>query len=283
MSWLKRRVKRLLRALLIRDAQNSSQKPNHSSQEQGTSPEQPADSEPTPDPSKPSPEPEKTYRENRVFDTPAVDIHIYQSVKLTDRNGRIPEQVVARALANALEDAGFSYVIDWGFPTVEPPDENPRGRAPYWWQPEREPLRDHDGRAANDCNLLLTDHFSGGGTFGHWCVAGAQYIQEDRGWRRVADDGQGMNVHNALHEFGWSVGVPVDNSEEKPGRQHGGMGWNERGKWHRTPMVQENDVVNACDEQVEAREHADAVHHLTYHDCAVSFFDPVGRDDSPNR
>lgn len=212
-------------------------------------------------------DPKPTKKEIDHFDNPKVDICLYTSSKLDDRNDRAGEWSCATFIANALSDARYNYKIRYGFETVDPPLENARKETPRWWKNQELP---HTG---DHSNMLLVDAFGNGGTFGDRSVVGMQNIVKNMDFVRLGEGKEIMNLHNCIHELGWNLGIPADEDPHKEGKQHAGQGWNEAEKWHRTPMVMGNDVENACGEYIEKREYNRTVHHTLFCECAKSFID----------
>lgn len=197
-----------------------------------------------------------------AFDAPEVHVGLYTSRELADLNGRAPEIVAGRYLANALEHAGLNYRIRRGFEPVDVDFEGQRETLRLWRRADRE-------WTAKDANVLLTDRLGGGlaavgGKFGY---APGGRIDRVVDWEAMSDAQLHRNIHAVLHEVGHMLGAKHDHDGEEEGRQHPGMGWNEGGYWHRTPTVAGNGYPNLCDEPIEAKAHEAVMRHQLYHDC----------------
>ena len=218
-----------------------------------------------PTPSEPSDPEESAYPTEwtaSAFDGTAVHVALYSSSALVGANGRAPEIVAGRYLANALEHAGLNYHIRRGFEPVAVEYEGQRKTLRRWRRADRE-------WTAKDANVLLTDQVGGGlaavgGRFGY---APGGRIDEVVDWVAASDSQLHRNVHAVLHEVGHMLGAKHDHDSEETGRQHPGMGWNEGGYWHRTPTVAGNGYPNLCGEAVEAKRHDRVMRHQLYHDC----------------
>jgi hypothetical protein len=213
----------------------------------------------------PEPGAEPTYPTEwtgTAFGGPRVDVALYSTRALLEANGRAPEVVAGRHLANALEHARLDYRIRRGFDPVEIVFEDRREFLRQWRSTER-------AWTAKDANVLLTDRRSGGlaSVGGRFGFAPAGRIDGVVEWQPASESDLQRNVHAVLHEVGHMLGAEHDHDDDREGRQHPGMGWNEGGYWHRTPTVAGNGYPNLCGEPVEEKVHDRVMRHQLYHDC----------------
>lgn len=159
------------------------------------------------------PDPSKSPIEAGDPDDPHVEVALYQTAELTARNGRNPEQTVARYAAEALERAGFSATIHFGYEEKDPPIESSYDMDTLsWWA---DAPKEH---IAQDANLLICDT-KGGGRGGeiHQTTAG-RYI--DR-LLPIVDEKEGRSfrhVRNNLHELGHALGGKHSDNMMSPPR-----------------------------------------------------------------
>lgn len=128
---------------------------------------------------------------------PHVEVALYQTSRLTQKNGRAPEHTVARFAAHALKRAGFSATIRFGYEPKDPPIESSYNLDSIdWWQ--KEP-KDY---IAQDANILIFDT-RGGGRGGEVCQTTAgRYINRILPIKEFGDSKAYRNVRNNLHELG---------------------------------------------------------------------------------
>lgn len=135
-------------------------------------------------------------------DATSLEIDIHQTQSLTDRNDRVPEQTVARYLAEAVGRAGYNSDIQFDYDTI--PDAEYAAAsvdALVAWS-ERSP--DH----AEHVNLLLTDANGGGIAFvgGRYAIAPGRNIDRLVGFRESGESDLYRNLRACLHEVGHTLG-----------------------------------------------------------------------------
>jgi hypothetical protein len=205
-----------------------------------------------------------------VHSVKTIDIKIWQSENLTDEHGRAPEHTIAANLAGAMERSFINYNIEFGFETQTPPSEDVRGETPGWWRSKRE---NDEIDQAEHSNLLLLNHIGGGGTYGISSVVGCGRISEYIPHQRYGRGGAHGNIHAALHEVMHNRDLSHDMEENKEGKQHPGLGWNEDNEWYYTPSNSGNDADNACGEYIPERENDDRVFVHAYTPCFREMID----------
>lgn len=212
--------------------------------------------------------------ESNKHQTHPLDINVYLSKELLDRNGRVPGETTANQLAFALDKAEINYRIMYGFEPVSVPSQRAvcGGDNPVsLWNT----MLDGDGYDKEaDSNLLILNSSSGGCGYvgGNACTGPGKHITEL--WESPHESGatdQHASIAAILHEVGHNFNLKHDHVESSDGKQHMGTGWNEDSHemWHRTPMNVANGVTNYCEEKIPSREY-DGVHQeLYFHDCAA--------------
>lgn len=206
----------------------------------------------------------------RISDgSPSYHIMFHSSESLRQWRGYWPEKSGTKALADALDEHGVGYEIEWALEeTFDPPTEDPYDNdfETIGWAGEQD-----WGEA--DIHVLLVDD-DGGVTSGDICIAGGRGIQRgDEPVESGVDDLAGA-LHTILHEVGHGLGVPGDADEATDRVETTGLSWvGEDGRWHRTAMNStDTETTNACGDQLAKREGRTTVYHQRYHDCAVEYF-----------
>lgn len=130
-----------------------------------------------------------------------LDIAIYQTDQLTDRNGRAPEQTVGRFLHEALFEYGHRITFD--YPTITMPSNQTHGdgNLRHW----RSTAKDYDAR---DANLLLMDSGGGGIAYlrGRYGLGPAKHITRLLPYLSVGYGDAYKNTRACLHEIGHMFG-----------------------------------------------------------------------------
>lgn len=223
----------------------------------------------------------------RVDGDPTAHITLRQTPALTDRHGRIPEEMAAAAIVSALALADLGAVVTYGFESVDVgteqaacTDDDARDR-----YEDLVEAPDSDLQTARDANILLTN-VVGGGCAQWWdkrtAAVGGRGLAERRAFELRGDDRYHHALQALLHELGHCLGSRHDHDTDTPGRQYPGTAWIYDGVWYFTPTVYRADgTPNRCGEAQPDREaHADlpqvTVHE--YHDCAVELFRATLRD-----
>jgi hypothetical protein len=207
------------------------------------------------------------------------DITIRQSKRLAAKNGTIPEEMAAIHIEAALHLVGIGCRIRYGFPEVEPPEEDSSCDGPThdWY---KEQVRGWDKRG-EDTNLLLVA--SEGGGCGQWwdekvATAPALFLNERRPWSSEGSDRWHSNIQAILHEMGHTLSAHHDHDDEQKGNQYPGNVRldHESQVWRYTPTVFNADGgVNLCGSPQPDREeynHYKKVRLHTYTDCAGELF-----------
>lgn len=135
----------------------------------------------------------------------AWSVGIWQSQSLTDRGGRVPEEVAIETIEKAFDHGGLEVEIDAGNDPVSlGANQTPTCSGPvfdYWFSERSHP--------SNRSNVLLTD-FGGGGCAsvgGSGAVVGAGHLTDtvehawSRSWSRV-----GVSLFALLHELAHNAG-----------------------------------------------------------------------------
>ena len=226
---------------------------------------------------------EPTVYTSRVGRTTPIDVGIYQSRQLTQNAGRAPEQMCAKALRFALDEAGVDYDIRSGFRILDPPGQDfaaCKNPALGWF---RKRVRGNAGDlryAGNDANILLVDDNSGGCSYapGLAGLVGANDLSDVRpmvATTTSTDDDYGYyrTLYAFLHEVGHQMGAEHNPSFEGEKRVFAKAWRDEQGIFHKHPNYGGGGFNNACGEPVAIQRPDDTVTlHLTYNDCAVKNF-----------
>lgn len=208
-----------------------------------------------------------------------IEVNLYTSEKLFDRNGRTPEKMASLFIGEALRKAGYNYRITRNYDRVDAPAERSvcGGENPLqWWTKQ---LKEGDVDKAKDSNILMLDSWAGGCAMGprnpFACTVPGKHIDETREHVWSGDDRFYSNISATLHEFGHNLSMWHDMDHKKRGKQHTGTGWNDDDAemWHRTPMNVDNGVQNLCGEYIPEREYKGTIVELYFHDCAVENFE----------
>lgn len=133
-----------------------------------------------------------------------IEIALYQSKALTEKNGHVPEQTIAKFFQQALDDVGVGYKIDYGYEETYDPIVKRDGtnlETFKWWV-------DNSPERADDCNMLLYDNRGGGraGLGGPNSIRGARRIREFTSPQPSCDSSTCHSVWGALHELGHNLG-----------------------------------------------------------------------------
>ena len=213
----------------------------------------------------------ETVADNR--NTP-FEVAIFQTSDLTSKNGRIPEEMLARQLLVTFQENDRDLRIIRDHATI------PIANLPSGCKKDQ-----YDGfnawvdytttnnvPLAADSNILLMDEGGGGcgGLNGNLCVAPAAHIDERRSFFHAGGDRWSRNMLGCMHEIGHNMGF-----RHKP---HAGRGWNQNGKWHKTPTVASNGTDNLCGEFIESRQNNQVFRHLYYHDCVFDEMNIVPKE-----
>jgi len=136
-------------------------------------------------------------------DGPHVEVAIYRSAALDQRNGPVSSDSVARYYAEALDRAGFSYTIhhdfdEIGAPTEDPHDENITG----WWRTYDRPFD------ADHSNMLLHDAGGAGRAAlkGWYGVVAARHISYQMPILSRGIGDEYRNMRACIHELGHNLG-----------------------------------------------------------------------------
>lgn len=227
-------------------------------------------------------------RERSTASGPTIDIALYSTFALADRRKRVAERTMSHYIVSALEDTAYNYRITYMHPLVEDAGENVshcRGETFDHWRDLVN--NDEIERRANDANILLCDAPGGGcgAVGGRVATAPARHIEYTMPYQRTGTGRAHSNIHATLHELAHNLGCWHDHDDDRPGKQHCGLGWNQPvtlfgfelpflgGDWHRTPSVAGNGAPNRCDEYIENRNFSSVVYHQYFHDCALNNFE----------
>lgn len=152
---------------------------------------------------------------------PHVEVAIYHSQALHDRNGDAPPHAVAKYAAEALDRAGFTYTVHHDFEPQDPPTDGPHDGAYDWWTEQRDAIP----RVAPHSNMLLLDARGGGlaGVTGRFGVAPGQHITYIPPLLERGYTDEYRNIRAGLHEIGHNLGGKHADNMHTPPR----MFWNE--------------------------------------------------------
>lgn len=219
---------------------------------------------------------------------PRVDVTIRQTPKLTESNGRTPEKVVAKYVATAFDDIGYSYDISFGHDTFDAGSEQGVCGEKSAYDEWADAVFGRDiNDLAKDSNILLTNATSGGcgAVGGPPATAAAGDINEEISVQEHGPSGVQGSIHGVLHEIAHNLGLGHDNRDDIPGYQYAGTGWNEPytifgftipwfGKWHQTPnFAGKTPTTNLCGEEIPERKYSNTVFHQRYTECAAERFE----------
>lgn len=198
---------------------------------------------------------------------PTVEIEIHESEKLRRSKKRRVSGVVAKSLANALDDAKIGYKIKYAFHrSYSPPTESPYDKdfaTIQWWGNKL-------NKNESDALVLLTAS-AGGVTGGRHCVVGAQGLHQSSAPVRAGSGPTSRVLHAALHEVGHALGVPGDDDVTTPETETHGESWIEGNEWHRTLMMSTNKAEkNVCGKEIDPNPNGlKTIFHQRYCDCAI--------------
>lgn len=144
-----------------------------------------------------------------------LDIRIFQTQKLTDRNDRVPEQNVVRFLGQALRDAGYNYNITFEYPPVAAPSEAATIDTISWFSSHAP-----NQTSETEAHLLITDARGGGIAFigeantrsGRYAIGPGRNIDKLVELVETAPPGVApspnlwSNIRANLHEIGHTLG-----------------------------------------------------------------------------
>lgn len=203
------------------------------------------------------------------FDAPTAEITLYSRTKLVDKNGRISEEMAARHIAQALDDAGYNYEISYNYGAkIIRPKEKKIDEFRQWKARVFDETIEHVGK---DANLLLMDYNGGGMSFvnGKVGIAPARHVDSLEDPHGIGYDSQARNIHAILHELGHQLGSQHDFDEKRYGQQHPGFAWIKNGRFHRTPNVAGDGAPNVCGQEIPDRENRPIARVQTYSRCFV--------------
>ena len=223
----------------------------------------------------------KSIRSVMDNEGPEVEVNIYQSFALAQNNGRVPEHMVAKYIAEALDKSGLNALIRNELKLINPPGEKSvcgnEFKTLSWWQEQLDGGK--VAQIAKDANILILNSGSGGcGTVnGNAATTCGKMIDE---WKEYEPVGSGEwhgNMQVNLHELGHCLGASHDFEQDRSGDQHAGMGWNEEtapeaGFYHTTPCLTEGGSKNRCGENVEEQRFDRKIFHQYYWRCAEDVF-----------
>jgi hypothetical protein len=148
---------------------------------------------------------------------PTIEVALYQTTDLTAKRGRTPEQMAAKYVAQAFDDAGFDYKIHYGFnKTYDSPSKTNSPDHVDWWE-------EHSPEHAVNANLLMYDQ-RGGGRFPFYLKNGIVGANRISTYRETVDpsddDATAGNAWTVLHEIGHGLGgyhsTPMMREKPKP-------------------------------------------------------------------
>lgn len=131
-------------------------------------------------------------------------INIYQTKKLSKKRGRTPEQMIAKHYAQALDDAGFGYEIQYGYEKeYRPIEERPGSSIPAvrWW-------KDNMPDNGDTKNILLMDARGGGrgDDINNAATVGVNRINKVGPLKQKGSSAVYRNIWAAIHEMGHTLG-----------------------------------------------------------------------------
>jgi len=136
-------------------------------------------------------------------DGPHVEVSVYRSVALDQRNGVAPAQSVARYYAEALDRAGFSYTVHHDLRRIETLSNDPHNDDLMdWWRTYNRPVD------ADHSNMLLLDAPGAGraGLKAWYGVAPARYISYQMPILNKGLGDEYRNMRACIHELGHNLG-----------------------------------------------------------------------------
>lgn len=199
-------------------------------------------------------------------DRPTVAINVFFEDGLIESNGRTPESVAARYIANSLSPF-FDVDVRRMYQPVETPDGfhewKGKDRILWWIDQERE-------QTAKDMNLLLKDVDSGGETFrgGKYGTAPAALVTEEYEYREFGATDQDRNLYGIVHEVWHALGNPGDEFWGEGWVAQGGPGDTQK-YWHKTPCLHGHKMKNACGTYIPDRPELPVMRHFEPTNCAV--------------
>jgi len=210
-----------------------------------------------------------------------IDITIFQTEALTERNGWAPARTIVNTIYGVFN--GTEYNVNATYQPVRVDldcEEVPHCSSDAL--PTFSSWVTNQQYQSKDANLLLMDAGGGGCGYvgGTAATAPARHITEEREYVTAGEGDFHRNVNAVLHELAHNLGMKPDYDDNRPGNQHLGEGWNEHnmfwifrlpwgGRWHKTPCCTGNGVQNICGTTVPNREYGKAVYHHEYTDCAL--------------
>lgn len=211
----------------------------------------------------------------RQFSGPVFEIAVYTQDLLFDKVGQTVEANAVGLLQTVFDLGQLNYDIYFDFPLQDYQERTGVCDEPFLsWNDDV--LAGDIPFVAAEANVLLVDGRAGGcanapGTYPSATAVGVTALENFSYHLSDLDTfgDSGAAAHAFLHELGHTLGSPG------PNQSHFGYGFNDDAgaRWFRTPTVSGNDLINACDELIEARTWDPTVRYLFYHWCAIEKFE----------
>lgn len=219
---------------------------------------------------------------------PRVDVSIRQTPALTDNNDRHPERTVAKYVAAAFDDAGYSYDVSFGYDPFDTGVEKSVCGDDSAYVEWSEAVFGRDvADLAKDSNILLTNAEGGGcgAVGGPVSTAPGYHIDETVDVKPSGSSSIQYNINTSLHEITHNLGLGHDLRDDVSGQQYTGLGWNEPltiygytipwfGTWHETPNFSGGaPTTNFCGQDIPERKYDTIVYHQRFTECTADNFE----------
>ena len=149
---------------------------------------------------------DKAERERKTLDKetgrPIIEVSLYQTEDLSSVRGRTPEKMLAKYLAQALDEAGFDYRIQYGYKeTFDPPRKDNSVENYDWWA-------DNTPKTSRASNLPLYDARGGGraSVGGNTGIVGMNRVTSLNREHTPCYSDQCGNIWAGIHELGHNLG-----------------------------------------------------------------------------